>query len=154
MTFYLLQIAYDKGLLEKFNNSDEEVKATIESLLVHVQTAYCHFSLGSQLIIEKVEDFRYIDKELSVCDLTTLPGSDTESHIGNANLMVYMVSKPGGCNYCSGCVGIATLASVCHENRKMARNTNYLGLQEGLCGDAWVSNKYLLHNILRLKNES
>ena len=153
MTFNLLQIAYDKGVLERFNNSDEEVKATIESLLVHVQTAYCHSSLGSQLTIERVGDFRYIDQKLKACDIDNL-GSDTESHIGNANLMVYMVSKPGGCNYCSGCVGIATLASVCHENRKMARNTNYLGLQEGLCGDAWVSNKYLLHNILRLKNES
>ena len=54
----LLQIAYDKGVLKSFNNSDEEVKTAIESLLVHVQTAYCHSSLGSQLTIERIGDLR------------------------------------------------------------------------------------------------
>ena len=133
-------MAYDKGILERFNNSHEEAKAALESLLVHVQTAYCHFSLGSQLIIEKVEDFRYIDKELSVCDLSTLPGSDTESHIGNANLMVYMVSTNKGANWCNGAVGFANMAVACSENRKTALSTNLFLGNEGLCGDAWVRN--------------
>ena len=53
--------------------------------------------------------------------------------------MVYLVSKPGGCNWCSGCVGIANIGAVCNENRKLARNTNWFPGNEGLCGDAWVS---------------
>merc|ERR1719510_1838169 len=42
---FQIKIAYGKGVLEKFDNSDEKLKAMIESMMVHVQVAYCHSSL-------------------------------------------------------------------------------------------------------------
>ena len=89
------QVVYGKGVLERFDNSDEKVQAGIESLMVHVQTAYCHTSLGSQIVFERIGDYIYIDKELRICEIEKYEqkGEFTENNIGDANLMVYLGAK-------------------------------------------------------------
>ena len=67
------------------------MKAKLDSLMVHVQTAYCHSSLGAKIIIERVGDYIYLDKKLPICGLHKLK-EDTANYLGDADLMVYMVS--------------------------------------------------------------
>ena len=45
------------------------MQAGIESLMVHVQVAYCHTSLGTQIVFERIGEYVYVDQELRVCDL-------------------------------------------------------------------------------------
>ena len=63
--------------------------------MVHVQTAYCHTSLGSQIVFERIGDYIYIDKELRICEIAKYEqeGEFTENNIGDANLMVYLGAK-------------------------------------------------------------
>ena len=63
--------------------------------MVHVQTAYCHTSLGSQIVFERIGDYIYIDKELRICEIEKYEqeGEFTENNIGDANLMVYLGAK-------------------------------------------------------------
>ena len=37
--------------------------------MVHVQVAYCHTSLGTQIVFERIGEYVYVDQELRVCDL-------------------------------------------------------------------------------------
>ena len=111
------------------------MKATIESLLVHVQTAYCHSSLGAQIMIERVGDFIPLDKKLKICGLHRLR-EDTTKYLGDADIMVYMLGQTE-CGY----VGYANLAAVCNPEVRDRHCTNLFPSWEGLMSDAWVSNK-------------
>ena len=111
------------------------MQAGIESLLVHVQTAYCHSSLGAQIIIERDGDFIYIDRELPLCGLHKLR-EDTTKNLGDSDLMVYMVWKQN-CGY----VGYANLAVVCNPEVRDRHCTNLFPDIHGLTNDAWVSHK-------------
>ena len=133
------QVAYDKVILEKYENSKQKLENILESMLVHVQTGYCHNSLGSQMIIERLGDFQYIDQELQVCDLGKLE-SNTEENIGDADLMVYLVSKVGTKpKWCRGFIGLAEMGSVCLDEIKYKHSTNHFPGKYGLSNDAWVS---------------
>ena len=116
-------------------------------MLVHVQTGYCHNSLGTQMIIERLGDFQYIDQELQVCDIGKLE-SNTEENIGDANLMVYLVSKVGTKKWCRGFIGLAEMGSVCLDENKYKHSTNHFPGNYGLSNDAWVS----AHNFFNKKN--
>ena len=131
-------MAYDKVTLEKFDNCPEKVKATLESLMVHVQTAYCHSSLGAKIIIERVGDYIYLDKKLPICGLHKLK-EDTANYLGDADLMVYMGAQQE--SKCS-LVGLAGgLGTVCNPESKNRHCTNLFPMKAGLTNDAWVSNK-------------
>ena len=113
--------------------------------MVHVQTAYCHTSLGSQIVFERIGDYIYIDKELRICEIEKYEqeGEFTENNIGDANLMVYLVNKKGGggpsMKYCKHFVGVANFGVVCSEDRRMAHSFNLFDNKYGLANDAWVS---------------
>ena len=103
--------------------------------MVHVQTSYCHSSLGAQLIIERVGDYIYLDKKLPICSLNKIK-EDTANHLGDADLMVYIVGqKEKKCPY----VGMAGgLGTVCNPESTNRHCTNLLD-KWGLTNDAWVS---------------
>ena len=88
-------------------------KYKIEAAFVHVQTYYCHASLGAKLKIERIGDIEHIDDSFGVHELysSRILGI-TKQKIGMADLMVYVNGysecSNGGCLLgiagCLGCV--------------------------------------------------
>ena len=67
------------------------------------------------------------------------PIIQVEENIGDANLMVYFVSKTGGPKWCKNFVGVANIGAVCSEKRNLAHSMNWFPSNYGLADNAWVS---------------
>ena len=88
-------------------------KYKIEAAFTHVQTLYCHASLGAKIKIERIGDIEHIDDSFTPAAINSfkLIGI-TKQKIGTADLMVYINGESdcsnGGCLLgiagCLGCV--------------------------------------------------
>ena len=105
-----LRFGYDEGFLAKVGGHDE-AKAYIESTLPHIQTLYCHSTLGTKIQLETVADPVHVEGKYitassdSIIDMKT----NTEADIGDADLMVYL----GWEESYYGTIGIAWVSTVC-----------------------------------------
>ena len=77
--------------MEKFSGSHNDAKSIIESAFVHVQTYYCHLSLGTQLRLDRIGDIIHINDSFPTQELYSSKVLDiTKQNIGTADLMVYI----------------------------------------------------------------
>ena len=88
--------------MEKFSGSHIDAKSTIESAFVHVQTYYCHLSLGTQLQVDRIGDIMHIDDNFPTHELySSKVLAYTKQIIGTADLMVYIngesICQSNGC---------------------------------------------------------
>ena len=108
----LLQIraGYDDGFKTKVGG-DDQAKAYIEASLPHVQASFCHASLGSKLVIQRIGDIKYYQgKSLQATGAKLQEMWDTTvAELQGADLMMYM----GWEEAYSGTVGIAWGKVVC-----------------------------------------
>ena len=85
------QVAYDKTFLGKFSGSHDNAKSKIEAAFVHVQTYYCHSSLGAKLKLDRIGDIMHIDDTINTEHLySSKVLGMTKKNVGTADLMVYM----------------------------------------------------------------
>ena len=108
----LLQIraGYDDGFRTKVGG-DAQAKAYIEASLPHVQASYCHASLGSKLVIQRIGDIKYYQgRSLQATGAKLQEMWDTTAaELQGADLMMYMGYEE---SY-YGTVGIAWGKVVC-----------------------------------------
>ena len=80
--------------MEKFSGSHIDAKSTIESAFVHVQTYYCHMSLGALLKLDRIGDIMHINDSFPTHELySSKVLAITNQNIGTADLMVYINGK-------------------------------------------------------------
>ena len=93
--------------MEKFDGSHNDAKSTIESAFVHVQTYYCHMSLGAQLKLDRIGDIMHINDSFPTHELySSKVLAITNQNIGTADLMVYINgASSGGILGVAGCLG-------------------------------------------------
>ena len=110
------QFGYDDSFLQKLG-SQSAVEAAINSMLTHVQAAYCHSSLGSAVKLQ-VEGIQHLAGKTLTPSGAMLESmeKDTKCNLGSADLMVYVVyfDPPAGAPYIAG---IAYRPAVCRPNR-------------------------------------
>merc|ERR1719510_264973 len=114
-----LKVAYDNTFLGKFSGSHANAKSKIEAAFVHVQTYYCHSSLGAKLKLDRIGDIMHIDDTINTEHLYSSKVLGlTKKHVGPADLMVHMSGlSNAGCTNGGGCLlGIAgCLGCVCDK---------------------------------------
>ena len=82
-------------------------KYKIEAAFTHVQTLYCHASLGAKIKIERIGDIEHIDDSFTPAAINSfkLIGI-TKQKIGIADLMVYVTGESvGHLKGMAGCLG-------------------------------------------------
>lgn len=112
----LLQIraGYDDGFLSKVGGSAGDAEAYIESSLPHVQASFCHESLGTKIVIQRIGDIKhYSGKSLQATGAKLSEMfDDTAKDLNGADLMMYM----GYDTALWGTVGIAWGKVVCDHS--------------------------------------
>ena len=97
--------------------SKEKVAAYWNAAAVHLQTRYCHPSLGTKIKIQRVGDLIHAEKKSLRADDDSLIFMYyyTKAHLKDeADLMVYLTYDLHGTG--KGVVGIAYMQSVCASN--------------------------------------
>ena len=87
-----------------FEGHHSLAKQKINSALVHVQTYYCHASLGAQIKIERIGDIVHIDKSFPPEDIDWAL-KITKQIIGTADLVVYVNGHFNEFIGLAGCIG-------------------------------------------------
>ena len=86
----LIQVGYGDNFYNELGSA-EAAEEYIDSVLTHVQVNYCHSSLTSSVLVERLDDIiHYEGYELSA-DSASLQSmyDNTVNDIGDADLMVY-----------------------------------------------------------------
>merc|ERR1719189_3298250 len=119
----------------QFNQVAADVDAYIASVWTHLQANYCHDTLGSKVLVEKMAG----NKHYSGIDLDGTGASlekmfdHTEADLDGADLMLYFGHIGSG--YSSG-GGIAWLSVVCDQgNDKYKESINNYGVSHSSMGE-------------------
>ena len=107
-------MGYD-DVIYKHLGGASKVEKYIAALWVHVQAYYCHPSLTSKVLVERMPGIKhYKGKDLSDRKLSKMK-KETVNDLDGADLMLYM---SGNCNRCSTGGGKAYKGSVCNSEDK------------------------------------
>jgi len=107
-----IQVGYDTLFLDQFDD-EEAAEEYIDSIWTHLQTNYCHETLTSSVLIERLDDINVYDVSDITDDLAnlstdsdslTIMQDTTAADIGDADLMLYLAyvgdwSSGGGIAY-------------------------------------------------------
>ena len=87
---YPLQVGYVDGVLEVLESA-ANVEAYIASIWTHLQTNYCHSTLGSKVLVERLAGIKHYSGVTLIGDGASLEKmfDDTEKDLGSADLMLY-----------------------------------------------------------------
>ena len=86
------QAGYDDGFLAKVGGTAAAAEAYIKSTMPHVQVSYCHSSLGTKILIQRIGDIKhYSGRNLQATGAKLQEmWETTKSDLGTADLMMYM----------------------------------------------------------------
>ena len=94
-----LQVAFHNSIWKKLGRSKSSVTAKFNAAQVHTQARYCHSSLGTKIKIERLGSLEYLSNYkapyLTADNMKSHKKAlrnFTKSHIGVADLMVYLVN--------------------------------------------------------------
>ena len=98
----------------QFDQTASSVDAYINSIWAHLQTNYCHITLGSKVLVEKLAGNKHYAGISLAGDGESLQKmfDHTKNDLGSADLMLYFGHIGSG--FSSG-GGIAYLAVVCDQ---------------------------------------
>ena len=112
-----MQVGYDKSFHDRLGGTTQ-AEDYIAASWVHLQTYYCHYSLGSFVLVERLPNIKYYEKvKIQDNKRSTLDQmfDHTTKDIGDADLMVYLGYKP---NQCPNCVsGLAYKSKICKTDK-------------------------------------
>ena len=103
-------------------DSKEAVIAYWNAAAPHLQTRYCHGTLGTKIKIERIGDFKYFNKKIVASDegLETIR-NNAKQVIGDADLVVYMAHDEKSSE---GTIGIAWSPVVCELSDYNSQKTS------------------------------
>ena len=127
------KVAYLKSVLEKFSGSHDDAKSKMESTLAHVQTWYCHSSLGTKMKVERIGDIMYIDDSFFPAECDTNKVLDiTRKNIDTADLMIYATADWNGSTLgFAGCIGCVCDAEIGQIREDSSRNWHVVPYKGG-----------------------
>merc|ERR1711935_1175613 len=129
-----IQVGYDTLFLAQFDDEDA-AEEYIDGVWTHLQTNYCHDTLTSSVLIERLDDINLYDVDLETdSDSLYLMFEDTAADIGDADLMLYFAYVGDG--YASG-GGIAYVGVTCESSgyNKYKQSINGYGSDESSMGE-------------------
>merc|ERR1712008_304452 len=129
-----IQVGCDTLFLGKWDNEDA-AQEYIDGVWTHLQTNYCHETLTSSVLIERLDDINHYDVDLDTdADSLYLMFEDTAADIGDADLMLYFAYVGDG--YASG-GGIAYVGVTCESSgyNKYKQSINGYGSDESSMGE-------------------
>merc|ERR1711935_1049505 len=129
-----IQVGYDTLFLAQFDDEDA-AEEYIDGVWTHLQTNYCHETLTSSVLIERLDDINHYDVDLDTdADSLYLMFEDTAADIGDADLMLYFEYVGDG--YASG-GGIAYVGVTCESSgyNKYKQSINGYGSDESSMGE-------------------
>ena len=90
-SFNLKQVGYDNGILEKLGGTSQ-TEAYIASIWTHLQTNYCHSTLGSKVLVERLPVIKHYSGMNLRADGPSLKSmyANTVNDLNGADLMLYM----------------------------------------------------------------
>jgi len=130
-----LRVGYDDGMWNQFDQDASLIDAYITSIWAHLQTNYCHSTLGSKVLVEKLAGNKHYAGISLAGDGASLAKmfDHTVNDLGSADLMLYFGHIGEG--YASG-GGIAYLAVVCDQgNDKIKESINNYGSSHSSMGE-------------------
>merc|ERR1712086_1169862 len=108
-----IQVGYDTLFLAQFDDEDA-AEEYIDGVWTHLQTNYCHDTLTSSVLIERLDGINHYDVDLDTdADSLYLMFEDTAADIGDADLMLYFAYVGDG--YSQG-GGIAYVGATCEAS--------------------------------------
>jgi len=130
-----LRVGYDDGMWNQFDQTASSVDAYINSIWAHLQTNYCHSTLGSKVLVEKLAGNKHYAGISLAGDGESLQKmfDHTKNDLGSADLMLYFGHIGSG--FSSG-GGIAYLAVVCDQgNDQYKESINNYGQSHSSMGE-------------------
>merc|ERR1712172_424422 len=129
-----IQVGYDTLFLAQFDNEDA-AEEYIDGVWTHLQTNYCHVTLTSSVLIERLDGINLynVDLETDSASLQSMYDT-TAADIGDADLMLYFAYVGDG--YASG-GGIAYVGVTCEASyyNKYKQSINGYGSDESSMGE-------------------
>merc|ERR1712172_358353 len=137
-----IQVGYDTLFLAQFDGEDA-AEEYIDGIWTHLQTNYCHETLTSSVLIERLDGINVYDISDIADDLAnlstdsdslTIMQDTTATDIGDADLMLYFAYV--GAGYASG-GGIAYVGVTCESSgyNKYKQSINGYGSDESSMGE-------------------
>ena len=146
-------MGYDDSFYDRLGGTTQ-AENYIAASWVHLQTYFCHYSLGSFVLVERLPNIKHYqgvkiqDNERSTLDQMF---HHTTKDIGDADLMLYLGYKPNQCSTCTS--GLAYRAKVCktdyHSIKKKCSinlHVNYHTLTAKLMGHEIGHNLGMFHD--------
>ena len=131
---YFQQVGYDDGIMNQLGGVSQ-TEAYIASIWTHLQVNYCHSTLGSKVLVERLPGIKHYAGMNLKGDDASLQSmfTNTENDINGADLMLYMGFI--GAGYSSG-GGISYLAVVCNNGYdKYKQSINNYGQSHSAMGE-------------------
>merc|ERR1712086_615751 len=129
-----IQVGYDTLFLAQFDNEDA-AEEYIDGVWTHLQTNYCHETLTSSVLIERLNGINLYDVDLET-DSDSLESmyDSTVADIGDADLMLYFAYVGDG--YSQG-GGIAYVGATCEASyyNHYKQSINGYGSDESSMGE-------------------
>merc|ERR1711997_823974 len=129
-----IQVGYDTLFLAQFDDEDA-AEEYIDGVWTHLQTNYCHVTLTSSVLIERLDGINLYDVDLETDSASLQSMYDTTAaDIGDADLMLYFAYVGDG--YASG-GGIAYVGVTCEASyyNKYKQSINGYGSDESSMGE-------------------
>merc|ERR1712172_402987 len=129
-----IQVGYDTLFLAQFDDEDA-AEEYIDGVWTHLQTNYCHVTLTSSVLIERLDGINHydVDPETDSASLQSMYDT-TAADIGDADLMLYFAYVGDG--YASG-GGIAYVGVTCINSyyNQYKQSINGYGSDESSMGE-------------------
>merc|ERR1739838_844 len=129
-----IQVGYDTLFLAQFDDADA-AEEYIDGVWTHLQTNYCHVTLTSSVLIERLDGINHYDVDLETDSASLQSMYDTTAaDIGDADLMLYFAYVGDG--YASG-GGIAYVGVTCINSyyNQYKQSINGYGSDESSMGE-------------------
>merc|ERR1712172_290421 len=129
-----IQVGYDTLFLAQFDDEDA-AEEYIDGVWTHLQTNYCHVTLTSSVLIERLDGINLYDVDLETDSASLQSMYDTTAaDIGDADLMLYFAYVGDG--YASG-GGIAYVGVTCINSyyNQYKQSINGYGSDESSMGE-------------------
>merc|ERR1739838_572865 len=129
-----IQVGYDTLFLAQFDDEDA-AEEYIYGVWTHLQTNYCHVTLTSSVLIERLDGINHYDVDLETDSASLQSMYDTTAaDIGDADLMLYFAYVGDG--YASG-GGIAYVGVTCINSyyNQYKQSINGYGSDESSMGE-------------------
>ena len=117
-------MGYDDSFYNRLG-AESQAESYIAAAWTHLQTYYCHYSLGSSVLVERLPGIKhYKGVKIENIEPSTLVQMKvhTQSDLGTADLMLYLGYNSSQCDDCY--MGLAHTGFVCTNTKNKKQSIN------------------------------